>query len=115
MSVNRVIVFESRRWPELGRLVDDAARKPTVAAIASILSRRRGELRVSDYETAAEQFLSLAVDRSLRFAIFGIDTAPDEMERRIRAAVDLFLFGARAPNLSGASDAPTRSPPTDPS
>jgi AcrR family transcriptional regulator len=95
VSVNRVIISESQRRPEFGRLADDAGRKPAVAAIASILSRRRSELRLTDYEMAAEQFVSLSVGSSLRLATFGIEVTPDEIERRVRASVDLFLFGAR--------------------
>jgi hypothetical protein len=32
----------------------------------------------------------------LHLAVFGIEITPDEVERRVRAAVDLFLFGAGA-------------------
>ena len=100
VSVNRVIISESLRRPEFGRLADDAGRKPAVAAIASILSRRRSELRLTDYEMAADQFLNLAVDSGLRLANFGLKLTPDEMEQRVRASVDLFLFGARRRDLS---------------
>ena len=109
VSVNRVIISESQRRPEFGRLADDAGRKPAVAAIASILSRRRSELRLTDYEMAAEQFLSLAVGGSLRLASLGIELTPDEIERRVRAAVDLFLSGARRRDLSEAHGKTTKS------
>jgi len=123
VSVNRIIISESRRRPEFGRLADAAARKPAVAAIASILSRRRSELRVTDYATAADQFLRLTIDGGLHLAMFGVETTPDETEQRARAAVDLFLFGARtskpreAPgetSTSPASGEPGRSSTNDP-
>jgi len=102
VSVNRVIIFESQRRPEIGRLADTAARNPAIAAIAAILSRRGSELRVTDYRMAAEQFLSLTVGHSVHLANFGIKLTPDEIDRRVRAAVDLFLSGARRCDLSGA-------------
>jgi hypothetical protein len=52
-------------------------------------------LRVSDLERAAEQFISLVIDSDLRLAAFGIGPAPDEIEERVRQAVDLFLRGVR--------------------
>ena len=99
VSVNRLIIFESQRRPELGRLANNAARKPAIAAIASILSRRGSELRVIDYEMAAEQFLGLTVGHGVHLANFGIELTPDEMDRYVRASVDLFLSGARRCDL----------------
>jgi AcrR family transcriptional regulator len=104
VSVNRVIIFESQRRPELGRLANNAARKPAIAAIASILSRRGGELRVTDYEMAAEQFLGLTVGHGVHLANFGIELTPDDMDRYVRASVDLFLSGARRCDLPESPD-----------
>lgn len=95
VSVNRVVIFESQRRPELGRLANNAARKPAIAAIASVLSRRGGELRVTDYKMAAEQFLGLTVGHGVHLANFGIELTPDERDQYVRASVDLFLSGAR--------------------
>jgi AcrR family transcriptional regulator len=100
VSVNRVIIFESQRRPELGQLANNAARRPAIAAIASILSRRGSELRVTDYKMAAEQFLGLTVGHGVHLANFGIELTPDEMDRYVRASVDLFLSGARRCELT---------------
>jgi TetR/AcrR family transcriptional repressor of mexJK operon len=102
VSLNRVIISESDRRPIFGRLANDAGRKPAVRMIASILLRYQSELRLIDFEMAAEQFMSLAVDSSLRSANFGIKLTPQQIERWVRASVDLFLFGARRHDLSEA-------------
>lgn len=102
LDVNRIVISESQRRPEFGRLANEAGRKPAVRAIASILAQRRSELRLTNYEMAADQFLSLAVDGSLRLANLGIKLSSHEIEEWVRAAVDLFLSGARRRDGSDA-------------
>jgi TetR/AcrR family transcriptional regulator, mexJK operon transcriptional repressor len=102
VNVNRVIISESQRRPEFGRLANDTGRKPTIRAIASILSRHRTELRLTDFELAAELFMSLTIDSSLRLANLGIELTPRQIEEWVRASVDLFLSGARRHELSHA-------------
>jgi TetR/AcrR family transcriptional repressor of mexJK operon len=94
VSLHRIIVGESERRPEFGRLANAEGRQPAIRAIAAVFKSRRSKLRVRDLEGAAEQFISLVVDSSLRLAAFGIGPAPDEIEGRVRRAVDLFLHGA---------------------
>lgn len=47
---------------------------------------------------AAEQFLSLAVDRNLRLACLGLAV---DAEHWVRASVDLFLAGVQCTEASG--------------
>jgi hypothetical protein len=49
---------------------------------------------VRDPERAAEQFMSLVIDSSLRAAALGLGSDAIGIESRVRAAVDLFLYGA---------------------
>ena len=95
MSLHRIIIAESERQPQFGRLAHAEGRKPAVKAIAAVLRRQASLLRVNDLERAAEQFISLVIDSDLRLAAFGIGPAPDEIEERVRQAVDLFLHGVR--------------------
>jgi len=97
VSLHRIIISEAERRPEFGRLANSEGRQAGVRAIAAALERHRPRLRVDDLEHAAEQFMSLVIDSSLRRAALGIRRDRD-IEGRIRAAVDLFLNGARAPN-----------------
>lgn len=93
VSVNRIIISEAPRLPEFGRLVDEVGRKPAIRAIAAILRRHRAELRPTDLDLAAEQFMSLTVDRNLRLAYLGIKNDAEEVETWARTSVELFLAG----------------------
>jgi AcrR family transcriptional regulator len=94
LAIYRLVMFEAQRRPEFGRWINTARRGPAVHAIATILQRHRDELRLTDFEKAAEQFLSLTVDVGLRLGAFGFKATPQEIDERLRAAVDLFLNGA---------------------
>lgn len=94
VSVNRIIIAEAQRRPEFGRLAE-VGRKPALEAITSILHQHQTELRPIDLHMAAEQFLSLAVDSSLRLAYLGIKVGAEEIKRQVRSSVDLFLVGVK--------------------
>jgi AcrR family transcriptional regulator len=94
ISTHRIIISEAKRRPEFGRLANARGRKPALRLIASILRRYQAELRVTDFETAADQFMSLAIDRSLRMASLGIRQPAREIEKTVTTGVDLFLHGA---------------------
>lgn len=93
VSLNRIIIAESERRPEFGLLAHAEGRRPAIRAIAAALARHVPELRVDDLEGAADQFISLIVEPSLRLASLGVKPGPGEIEARVRAAVDLFLNG----------------------
>jgi TetR/AcrR family transcriptional regulator, mexJK operon transcriptional repressor len=95
VSVHRIIIGESERRPEFGRLANSEGRGPAIRAIAAALRRHAAQLSVDDLERAAEQFMSLVVDSSLRAAALGIKQNRSDIEKRVRAAVDLFLNGVR--------------------
>jgi AcrR family transcriptional regulator len=96
VSLHRIIIGESERRPEFGKLANAEGRQPAVRAIAAALRRHAPKLRVDDFDRAAEQFMSLVIDSSLRLAALGIGSGAASIEDRVRAAVDLFLNGARA-------------------
>lgn len=95
VSLHRIIIGEAERRPEFGRLANSEGRRAGIRAIAAALKRHRTKLRIDDLEQAAEQFMSLVIDSSLRLAALGIRSGNRDIETRIRAAVDLFLNGAR--------------------
>jgi AcrR family transcriptional regulator len=94
LAIYRLIAFEAQRRPEFGRWINDARRRPAVHVVAAILQRHAEQLRLTDFEGAAEQFMSLTVDVNLRLGAFGFRPTPQEIESGLRAAVDLFLYGA---------------------
>ncbi len=95
VSLHRIIIGESERRPEFVRLANAEGRQPAVRAIAAALRRHRAQLRVSDLERAAEQFMSLVIDSSLRLAALGLSPAVPDIEGSVQEAVELFLNGAR--------------------
>jgi TetR/AcrR family transcriptional regulator, mexJK operon transcriptional repressor len=95
IGVNRVVISESERWPELGRMIIETAEKPAISMIEAILVRHQKELRKIDLKTAAEQFLSLMADNLLRRAHLGARPTSHEIDRWVHASVDLFLRGIR--------------------
>ena len=95
LAVHRVITFEIQRNPEFGRWINEARRKPAIHLIARILERHQNELRVTDFEAAAEQFASLTYDCSMRLGSAGMTFSPREITERVSAAVQLFLAGVR--------------------
>lgn len=95
VSLYRIIIGEAERRPEFGRLADAEGRQAGIRAIAAALQRHKAELRVKDLERAAEQFMSLVIDSSLRRAALAIGSDGTGVDDRIRAAVDLFLNGVR--------------------
>jgi TetR/AcrR family transcriptional regulator, mexJK operon transcriptional repressor len=103
MAVYRVVTFESQRRPEFGRWINETRRRPALQTIANLLQNHRDELRIDDLEAAAEQFMSLTVDVALRYGAFGLKMTPKQIEERLKAAVDLFLHGARRAGADGQS------------
>jgi TetR/AcrR family transcriptional regulator, mexJK operon transcriptional repressor len=95
LAVYRLVSFEANRRPEFGRWIYEVRRRPAVQVIATVLQRHRDELCLTDFERAAEQFMSLTVDVAVRLGTFGMKIASGEMEDQLKAAVDLFLNGAR--------------------
>jgi len=97
LALYRVVISESRRFPELGRAVFEAGPVRAAERLADYLSSeaRRGVLIVPDPALAARQFLEM-VKADLHFrALLGFEPAPSasEIEACVRAAVCTFLGG----------------------
>lgn len=100
LAVHRVITFETQRRPEFGRWLNESRRKPAIHLIARMLERHRDDLRVTDFETAAEQFANLTFDAIMRLASAGWTFTPREITERIGSTVDLFLAGVRRRDMA---------------
>jgi TetR/AcrR family transcriptional regulator, mexJK operon transcriptional repressor len=99
ISLHRIIIGESERRPQFGRLANAEGRQPAIQAIAAALRRHAEKLRIDDLERAAEYFMSLVVDSSLRMAALGLSSGAPDIESRVGGAVDLFLYGVRADRM----------------
>jgi len=96
VSVHRIIISNADARPEFGRLANEIGRGPALQAIASILRQHCAELQPIDLDIAADQFMSLAVDRSLQLASLGIKMDAKQTEEWVRSSVDLFLNGIKS-------------------
>ncbi|MYM55601.1 TetR/AcrR family transcriptional regulator [Thalassovita mangrovi] len=98
----RICVGESERFPELGREFYQTGPMMGRQRLGDYLrgSCARGELRIEDFDLAADQFIELCKVDIFPRLIFGIDTefSKDEIDRVVDGAVDMFMarYGAEA-------------------
>jgi len=99
ISLHRLIVAESRRFPKLAAVVDNqGASEEAIRLIAGVLEAdaRAGNLTLDNPTFAAQQFLHMVIAMPQRRAM-GLGTAmtPAELETWARDVVNLFLNGCR--------------------
>ena len=97
LAVNRIIMAQAERFPELEQLAYEEGWLAGVKAVAGVLAfyAERGDISVADPELAADMFLSLVLGRASRAGAIGRMRTRKAMEHRVRSAVRLFLDGAR--------------------
>ncbi|MCW6512884.1 TetR/AcrR family transcriptional regulator [Lichenifustis flavocetrariae] len=97
VAINRIVSAQAGRFPELAKLVYKEGSQRSTAQIAELLRGfvHTGEIVTTDLEITAELFSSLIIGRQIRLALLGIDIDPEPLDQRLRAAVQLFLNGAR--------------------
>ena len=107
LALNRLMVAEAQRFPELAAIVArEGGRAEVVGQIALMLEReaRTGALAIDRPEFAAEQFLQLVVSLPQRRALgLGKPMTEDELDAWADDCVNLFLNGCRfwQPNPPG--------------
>jgi TetR/AcrR family transcriptional repressor of mexJK operon len=97
IAINRIVMAEATRFPNLAKLVHEQGWQRSNAAVATVLDgfAKNGQIEVEDTNVAADLFLSLVIGRQTRLAMLGIETDPAQIDQRVRAAVKLFLNGVR--------------------
>lgn len=96
IALNRLVIAESGRFPELPLMLRQAGAGEGTARIAALLDRAvaRGDLPPRDTAFAAEQFLNLVLAGPQRRALgLGRPLDPDQLQLWGDKAVALFLFG----------------------
>lgn len=95
-KLQRLINTESYRFPDIFQTYYDIAALPTVRFLADILEQETaaGRLAIGDALLAANVFMSMVVSGPVRFILSGNELARDDIDRRVRFAVRLFLKGA---------------------
>ena len=100
IALNRLIVAESARFPELARvLAHEGATEEATTLIAGVLEREvtTGRLQIDDVRFAAQQFLQMVVTLPQRRAMgLGKPMSSRELRGWPHKVADLFLHGCRA-------------------
>ncbi len=99
MSVNRLVIAEAGRFPELGRIFYDNGPKSVIGVIASTLqqSAETGEITIEDPIAEAWRFKSLCEARLFEQCLWGIRSGATEAEIRenVEPACAIFLKSHR--------------------
>jgi AcrR family transcriptional regulator len=99
-AIERLVIGEAAKFPELGRAFYDAGPRKGLARMAEFLRQHveRGVLDIDDPQLAAEQFMGLCqADLMLKRRMSVIETAtPQRIGYIIDHAVDVFLKVYRA-------------------
>jgi AcrR family transcriptional regulator len=124
LSLNRLMVAEAQRFPELGAIVAlEGGRGEVVGQIAAMLEReaREGALTIDRPVFAAEQFIQLVVGLPQRRALgLGEPMTEAELDAWADDCVNLFLNGCRfwrsvhpdrGPVRSGGREIARQTPP----
>lgn len=97
IAIERLIIAEALRFPELGRSYRSVAIDSSLALFVPRLEEAvaRGELCRCDPQRAIRHFANLCAGNFHQNALFNDDAGPDPVavERHIRDTVDLFLHG----------------------
>jgi AcrR family transcriptional regulator len=100
LGIHRVVVGETGRFPELGRMFYEMGPKVILTKIAGYLSdlMDQGVLRRADPFVAAQQFKDLTISGVLQPRTWGViagDMTDAEIEGQVNNAVDTFLRAYR--------------------
>jgi TetR/AcrR family transcriptional regulator, mexJK operon transcriptional repressor len=91
VELHRIVIAESRRFPQLGRLFYTTGPEKCVAVLARYLECHRSDhqLRIADPWRAAEEFLELLRGYAHLRLLLGLDKRPSarDIKARIEAAV----------------------------
>jgi TetR/AcrR family transcriptional regulator, mexJK operon transcriptional repressor len=94
--LQRIINTESYRFPDIFQTYYDIAALPTVRFLADTLREetQAQRLAIDDTMLAANVFMSMVVSGPVRFILSGNQPGREDIDRRVRFAIDLFLKGA---------------------
>jgi AcrR family transcriptional regulator len=98
LALHRLFITTASRFPELAKLFIERNRHRIAAEGMRVLGAyvESGEIEIEDPQLMAEQFFISIVGIPQRLALLGLREPPAAEQRRLRAAVRLFLDGCRA-------------------
>jgi TetR/AcrR family transcriptional repressor of mexJK operon len=97
LAFHRLFIAEAPRFPSLAKLFVERNRRRPLGEIIRVLAvyADRGVIQFGDPEPLAEQFFILVAGASQRMALLGGREERLQEDRRLEAAVRLFLDGCR--------------------
>ncbi|HEX2255906.1 MAG TPA: TetR/AcrR family transcriptional regulator [Afifellaceae bacterium] len=102
IALYRVIIAASLHTPSLGARVFEAGPEPAANRLSAYFRREAegGKLTIGDPDRAARIFLEMVKGDLHTRALFGAGAPPmaEEIDRSVRAAVEIFCRGAEAGN-----------------
>lgn len=98
-AFSRMLTAQSINFPEFAKLGKEEGWQKAVATTARFFDHlvAQGALDLEDTTIAAEVFLDVVVGHTHRMATFGMALELKAAEKRMRAAIRLFLAGALGP------------------
>jgi TetR/AcrR family transcriptional repressor of mexJK operon len=95
MGLHRLVIAESQRLPELGRVFYESGPRVVTDRMAQYLKALmdKGRLRRADPLVAAQQFKDLAISGAYLPRLWGVlgELTPEEADRQVACAVETFL------------------------
>nr|BFE35199.1 hypothetical protein GCM10010200_074500 [Actinomadura rugatobispora] len=112
VRLNRMAIAEAHRFPEFAASTQAVSWSPRIQMIMDLLRRHHdaGAITIGDIELAAEQFFAMVGAMPAWLAAHGVHRTPEDEERHLRHAIDLFLNGLliRRPPGHAATEPPQR-------
>ncbi|MEO1522725.1 MAG: TetR/AcrR family transcriptional regulator [Cyanobacteria bacterium J06633_2] len=100
INLERIVIGEASRFPELANQFYNNAPKQAIVAIAQYLTRQKqkGILQLTDPEVASMQFFSLVLGEFQRQALLGIGQpySTEQIDRHVDEAIRFFLNAYQA-------------------
>ena len=95
LSMFRLVVAESSRDPQIGRIFYESGPIPGCARLTEYLKNAadRGALKIEDPETAAHMFMALCQNRLMKMRLCNYAPEPSKtlIEREVANAVEVFM------------------------
>ncbi|MCG7611309.1 MULTISPECIES: TetR/AcrR family transcriptional regulator [Mycobacterium] len=100
IALQRILNAEGNRFPRLFRLLYEQGTVPALTFITEVLTRHAeaGIVEIDDPEVVGSAFLSMTVGGPATGALWGVNWDPDDLDKRMRTYVRLFLDGVRPRN-----------------
>jgi AcrR family transcriptional regulator len=99
LALHRLFIASAPRFPALAELFIERNRHRGTGEVERVLTfyADRGEIELRHPKIMAEQFFISIVGIPQRLALLGLRESRAQEQRRLRAAVRLFLHGCRVP------------------